>query len=118
MKKIALLVFAIFLAFGPAFLIMVPEVYATPVITPRDPGAVVTVERGIEVIFNTAFWLLLTIASLFFLYGAYLFIIPTGDGKGGLEKGRSVITYAIVALVVAILARGLAAFIPRMFGIT
>jgi len=116
MKKIVLLVFAIFLVFGPAFLIMAPEVYAAPAITPRDPGVVITVERGIEVIFNTGFWLLMAIASLFFLYGAYLFIIPSGDGKGP-EKGKSIITYAIIALIVAILARGAAMFIPRMFGI-
>jgi len=116
MKKIVLLVFAILLVFGPVFLIMVPEVYAAPAITPRSPGEAIPIERGIEIIFNTGFWLLLAIASLFFLYGAYLFIIPSGDGKGP-EKGKTIITYAIVALVVAILARGAAMFIPRMFGI-
>ena len=117
MKKIVLLVFAVLLVFGPVFLIMAPEVYATPVITPGTDPITIGIEDGISRIFNTGFWLLMGIASLFFLYGAYLFIIPSGDGKGP-EKAKTVITYAIIALVVAVLARGLAAFIPRMFGIT
>jgi len=117
MKKIVLLVFAILLVFGPVFLIMVPEVSAAPAIDPGRAPRVVPVEEGIRIIFNTAFWLLMAIASLFFLYGAYLFIIPSGDGKGP-EKGRSIITYAIIALVVAVLAGGIARFIPGMFGIT
>lgn len=115
MKKIVLLAFAIFLVFGPAFLIATPGAHAQTV----DPGqqpTLVTVESGVEIIFNAAFWLLLLVAGIFFLLGAFYFL-TAGQNPDNAAKGKSIITYAIIAIIVAILARGLAEFVPRMFGI-
>ncbi len=115
MKKIALITLAVLMIFGPMLLIATPDAYAQ-----IDPGRTpdsVPVERAIQVIFNTGFWLLLMIAIIFFLLGAYYFL-TAGQNPDNAGKGKSILTYAIIAIIVAILARGLAEFIPRMFGIT
>ena len=116
MKKIVLLVFAILLAFGPVFLVATPEAYAQQTVDPGRQPALVPVERGVEIIFNTAFWVLLLLAGVFFLMGAFYFLMG-GQDEANLKKGKNIITYAIVALIIAIMARGLAEFVPRMFGI-
>ncbi len=115
MKKIALLAFAILLVFGPVFLVTAPEAYAT--VNPGQQPDLITVEGGIGIIFNAAFWLLLLVAGVFFLLGAFYFL-TAGQNPDNAAKGKSIITYAIIAIIVAILARGLAEFIPRMFGVT
>ncbi len=120
MKKIALLAFATLLVFGPVFLVTAPEAYAggnggiETRSLPEDP---VTVEDAIGIIFNAAFWLLLLVAGIFFLLGAFYFL-TAGQNPDNATKGKSIITYAIIAIIVAILARGLAEFIPRMFDIS
>ncbi len=84
-----------------------------------DPGqapATIEVENAITIIFNAAFWLLLAIAAIFFLLGAFYFL-TAGQNPDNAAKGKSIITYAIIAMIVAVLAQGLATFIPRMFGV-
>ena len=79
---------------------------------PREVG----VSEVLSTIFGVAFWLLLAIAGIFFLLGAFYFL-TAGQNPDNTSKGKSIITYAIIAIIVAILARGIAAFIPGVFGV-
>ncbi len=87
-----------------------------PVINPGATPTQVSVEDAIYKIFNIAFWLLLAVAAIFFLLGAYYFL-TAGTSPDAATKGKSIISYAIVAIIIAILSKGIAAFLPRMFGI-
>ncbi|MGB3988586.1 MAG: hypothetical protein WBK67_02740 [Minisyncoccales bacterium] len=76
----------------------------------------VTIKDAVEKIFNAAFWLLLGISAIFFLMGAYYFL-TAGTSPDAATKGKNIITYAIVAIVIAILAKGIAAFLPGVLGV-
>lgn len=54
---------------------------------------------------NWAFGILLALAVLFIIYAAYLYLFSQGGDNT--SKAKSVIIYAIVAIVVAIIAKGL-----------
>jgi len=119
-QKIVLVTLAVLMVLGLTSLVLIPSVNAvTPTVRTIDPGVVprtITPEAAITTIFNLGFWVLLSISGLFFLYGAYLFLMG-GQSEDSASKGKSVLLYAVVGIVLAILARGLAEFIPRMFGI-
>ncbi len=110
MKKILLLGLVVMLFF-PVF----AAGQAQPITATTAPTAV-GVDQAISVIFNVSFWLLLAVSGVFFLLGAFYFL-TAGQNPDNATKGKSIITYAIIALVVAILAQGIAAFIPNMFGV-
>lgn len=107
----------IFITESLALEISAPIAYAIDgrPITPTEVTEI-TIEVAIQRIFNSAFWLLLAVAGLFFMYGAYNFLYAGHDPEAA-KKGKSVIVFAIIAIAVAVLARGLAEFIPRMLGV-
>lgn len=85
-----------------SFLIILPTnfVYALTVVTPVDPYVFLT---EIIVFLRN---LLMLLAVLFILFGAFLLATAAGDDKK-VEKGRRAITFVFVAVVIAALAHGL-----------
>ncbi len=115
-KKIILTTLTVLMILGLTSLVVIPSVGASNhhLIDPGAEPPEITPEAAVTRIFNVAFWVLLLISGLFFLYGAYFFLLAGADQEN-LKKGKNVILYAIVAIILAFLARGLADFIPRMF---
>lgn len=83
---------------------------------PSNVPEVITIENAISSIFTGAFWLLLMVSALFFLLGAYYFLMG-GQDEDSIKKGKSVLTFAIVAIVLAILSRGISEFVIRIMGV-
>jgi len=67
------------------------------------------------VIINVTEWLfgiLLAVAVIFLIYGGFIFVTAAGNEEQ-LTKARSIIRYAVIGLVVALLARGIIAFLQQ-----
>jgi uncharacterized protein involved in exopolysaccharide biosynthesis len=71
---------------------------------------------ALNTIINILFWILLTIAAGFIILGAYHLMTAQGDPTK-LEVGKNKILYAIIAVVVAMLARGIIIFIREQLGV-
>jgi len=110
MKKITLLAFAIFLVFTPLFLV------ATPVVADfgETPPPGMDIPEAIDRLIALFFGFFITVAAVAFIYGAYVFLI-SGQSPEGQAKGKTIITYAIVAVLVAVLAQALVRFIRDTF---
>ncbi len=65
---------------------------------------------------NWLFTFFIVIAVLLFMVGA-LAILTSGDNPGRSKNGSSAITYAFVALAVAILAKGIPLVVGNFFGV-
>lgn len=85
--------------------------YVGPVVLPPDTKAPISINGGNDVLgllrialnwFAIAFWIF---AAGFIFYAAYLFLFAghTGDNK----KGKSALIYAIIAIIIGIIAYGL-----------
>ncbi len=59
-----------------------------------------------QTIINLFFWFLMALTVLFLIYAAYLFLSASGD-ESKIGRARSMIIYAIIAVVVAVLAQSL-----------
>lgn len=67
-------------------------------------------------IFGWAFGLLLVIAALFILWAAYLFL--TGGGSDESQKAaKKYILFAVIAIIVGALARGLIVIVRMLFNV-
>ncbi|MDO8557153.1 MAG: pilin [Candidatus Jorgensenbacteria bacterium] len=64
---------------------------------------------------NWAYYLLLILAVLFIVYAAYMFLFSQGDTEK-LEKAKKQIVYAVIAVAIAILAKGIIAFTQNILG--
>ena len=64
-------------------------------------------------IFAYMFWLLLMSSALSFLLSAYYFLMG-GENEEYRKMGKSVLIFTIVAIVLAILSRGIAEFVVRI----
>lgn len=64
-------------------------------------------------IFTYMFWLLLMSSALSFLLSAYYFLMG-GENEEYRKMGKSVLIFTIVAIVLAILSRGIAEFVVRI----
>lgn len=68
--------------------------------------------EAIEKITNLAFGGLMIVAVIFIIIAAYFFIIMGGT-EDGPKKGRQMLTWALVGVAVAILARGIITYIQN-----
>ena len=84
---------------------------------PTNIPETITIETAISSVFTGAFWLLLMASALFFLLGAYYFLMG-GQDADSVKKGQSVLTFAIIAIVLAILSRGISEFVIRIMGVS
>ncbi len=68
-------------------------------------------------IISAMFAVLMVISSIMVLYGAYLYLTAAGDTEK-VSKGTKTITYAAVAIVVALVAKNFPIIIATFFGTT
>ena len=73
------------------------------------------VVRVINTIGNWMFGLLLALAAIFITYAAFLYLTAAGDEKK-VGTAKDIIIYAIVAIVVAILAKGIIIVVQSLLG--
>jgi len=108
MKKIILALFLIsILAIPMIGLTTAPPIPATPA------PPVIGVETAVTRILGLLFWAITTIAVIIVFYGAFTILTAAGDAEK-MGKGRMIILYAIIGLVVALLARGGVDFVRRV----
>ncbi len=67
----------------------------------------------IKTVANFMFWILVALTSVFIVYAGYLFIFSGGEPEKT-AQARSYVIYAIVAIVVGMLARGLGNWVVEM----
>lgn len=91
-------------------LLVLAQPQAPTVLT--DYGSVID---KISTVINWMFGILLTLAVVFFLYAAFLYLTAAGDEEK-VKKAKDVIIYVVVAVVVAVLAKGLVLVITNFFG--
>ncbi len=73
----------------------------------------VTVSLIVTAILNWAFGLLLAIAALFIIYAAFLYLTSGGDEEK-VKKARQWIVYAVIAIIIAFLARAIVAIVRQL----
>lgn len=65
---------------------------------------------------NVMFAILIALAAAFIIYAGFNFVTAAGDPEKA-EKARSAIIFAIIGIVIAILAKGIVAFVQTQFGV-
>jgi hypothetical protein len=80
--------------------------------TAVEPAPRVGLLEGLQRIINVLFAILVIVAVIFIILGAYSLMTAGGD-QTKIETGRTKIIYAIIAVVVAILAWGVIDFVRR-----
>lgn len=83
------------------------------------PGAVVTsigdIMRIVETAVNWAFSLILILAVLFIFYSAWLYMTAGGNPEK-VESAKKNLLYAVVGIVIALLARSIIALVRNFLG--
>lgn len=88
----------------------------TIILAAEPSHAVDTPEKVIGLIQRVTDWaysILLVLAVLFIVYAAYLYLFSEGDTEKT-EKAKKQIFYAVVAVAIAILAKGIIAFVQNV----
>ena len=88
-------------------------VFAQGGITPELPPEDVNVPSLINTIIGWLFGLLLALAALFIVIAAFYYLFSPA-GAASTESARNYIIYAIVAIVVAFLARGIVSIVGQI----
>ena len=109
MKKVLVLTSIVSLFLLPVIALGVTDPFAQSSDPPPLPERVTTYGGVIglmSTIGNWMFGILLALAVIFLVYAAFLFLTSQGD-PGKTASARNIIIYAVVAIVVAILAKGI-----------
>jgi peptidoglycan/LPS O-acetylase OafA/YrhL len=113
MKKIILLVSLLALMIAPV--IVLGQTDQTDQTDLSDPSSAVAptiqTEEAIQNAINVGFWVIMTASVLAFLLGGLYFLSGKEDN---VKKGKQIIMWAIVAIVVALLARGIPNFMESL----
>ena len=86
---------------------------AQQVTTPELPE--VSVLDTIEKVATLLFWVLLAVSIVFIVFAGILFVTAAGSPEK-VEQARHIILYAIIGIIVAILAYGIRAFLLTHLG--
>lgn len=88
--------------------------------TPQDPPVVVNDIGSVFTYIQTAttwlFGILLVLAVIFLLYSAFLYLTSGGEEEK-VKKAKGFLIYSIIAIVIALLARGIIALVRSFFGV-
>lgn len=109
--QLAVLFVGSFLMFGPAF----ADTSAAPNILSgvSSPGGL---DKAIFCpIVDWMFWILISVSIIMVIYAAYIYL-TAGDDTEKVHKATKTITYAAVAVAVAIIAKGFPDLIGSIFG--
>ncbi|MCS6789176.1 MAG: hypothetical protein NZ484_01230 [Patescibacteria group bacterium] len=113
LEKILILGIQIVLVFSPL-------VFAqpTPPAPPSDAG-IRTLDDVVVIIQNVINWLfffLIILSVFFFMLAAFDYLTSAGE-KENIEKAKNRLIYGALALVIALLARGIPSVIASFFGV-
>lgn len=86
-----------------------PMVALAQATTPALPTNVDVLEM-IANIADVLFWILLAISIVFIVYAGILFVTAAGSAEK-VEQARHIILYAVIGIIVALLAYGIRAFL-------
>lgn len=93
-------------------MLIVPFVVAAQV--DPGPGTKISTIGSLIALLNVGitwiFGILLVLAVIFLLYAAFLYLTSGGDAEKT-EKAKSFLLYAIIAIVIAVLSRGIVALV-------
>ncbi len=102
-KNILLLVLISVFLLAPAMSVVVAS---TPIIPLPD----VDFMRALSWIVQFVFFIFMTVAVIFIIVAAFQFLTAAGDAEA-IKKARTSILYAVIAIVVAVMAYGTVGFI-------
>jgi type IV secretory pathway VirB2 component (pilin) len=74
----------------------------------------VPLDDAIDKIVNFVFGLLIAVAVLFIIIAGFMFITASGNDDQ-VKKARSMLLYAVVGVIVALLAKGIVTFLKTTF---
>lgn len=84
---------------------------------PPTGNTVVTSFSDVKNIITTVgdwmFGILIALAAVFIMYAAFLYLTAAGDEEK-LKQAKNIIVYAIVAIVVGVLARGMVVIVQNL----
>jgi len=111
MKKLALKITGGIVAFAPAIAL---GQTAPPNALPSGPGDVITI---LTTITGWMFAIFLALAVVIFLYAAFLYLTAAGNAEN-VTKAKSALIYGVVAIVVAVIASGIAPVVCGLLNVT
>ena len=92
----------------------IPEGETDPTGKCRDRAPKIDPITGIGIVGDIIFTILIAVAALFVMIGAFMFVTAGGDAEK-VAAAREKILYAVIAVVVAILSWGIINFIKDAF---
>lgn len=92
------------------------EAFAQGGITPQQPISSGSINTVINNVVNWVLGLLLVVAVLYILWAAFLFL-QSGGKEEDITKAKKYIQYAIIAIVVAALAKAIVEIIKALLGV-
>lgn len=113
-KKFAIITF---------FLIIISSFPVQPVLAQQqaieiqNPLTRGSIPELIDAIVGFLFWLGMVLVPLFILVGAF-YILTSGGSQNRLAKGKKIIFYAIIGLLLILLARGIIGMINVILGLS
>lgn len=84
-------------------------------VPPVVPPPTIDISKIVDTVMNWAFGLLIVLAAAFVFYAAYLYL-TAGEKPDNQVKARGYIIYAVVAIVVGFVARGLVDIVRGLLG--
>ncbi len=100
---------------GVAVLVALPVLAGAQTLPNQPITGISDVYRYISTVANWLFGILLAIAVIFILYSAFLYLTSGGDEEK-VKKAKSYLVYAIIAVAIGLLARGIVALVQTFFG--
>lgn len=80
---------------------------------PNQPGKIQTLGDLLSGLFNIAFYIALFLAFFYLVWGAFSYIMAQGN-KENLAKARARLTWAILGLIIVLLAFFIARFVSEI----
>lgn len=82
-------------------------------VTPVAPPSTIDIPSLVTRIMNWAFGLLIVLAAAFIFYAAYLYLTAQSTGKAEekITQAKNFILYAVIAIIVGFVARGLVSIV-------
>ncbi|HZX00873.1 MAG TPA: hypothetical protein VFE87_00530 [Candidatus Paceibacterota bacterium] len=84
-------------------------------VTPIATSGTINIPGIVNSIMNWGFGLLVVLAALFMLWAAYMYL-TAGAIEGNLDKAKHYILYAVIAIVVGFIAKGIVTVITGLLG--
>ncbi len=81
----------------------------------EDDWAVICMLHTVQYVTNWIFYIIMIVVGIMILYAAFIYLTSQGNPEGP-QKANKLITYAIIGLVIALLARAIPAAVRYIIG--